>query len=84
MDRYYTSITLAKWLYAKNITCIRTIQMNRKGILTELKEKKGRKENSWTSCKEHGGPVILNSYVVKRKFSGIRNVLIVNTIEPAH
>ena len=25
MDRYYTSIPLAEWLYNKNVTCIRTL-----------------------------------------------------------
>ena len=44
LDRYYTSIPLAKWLYAKNITCIGTIQMNWKGLPTELKEKRGAKK----------------------------------------
>ena len=40
MDRYYTIIPLAKLLDGKNITCIGTIQMNQKGLQTELKEKK--------------------------------------------
>ena len=84
MDRYYTSIPLAKRLYAKNITYIGTNQMNRKGLLTELKEKEGREENSLISCREQGRPVILNSYVVKTKSSGMRNVLLVTTTEPAH
>ena len=29
MDRYYTSIPLAEWLYVRNITCIRTLNSNR-------------------------------------------------------
>ena len=33
--------------------------------------------------RELGGPVILNSYVVKTKPLGMKNVLLVNTTEPA-
>ena len=36
-DRLHTSIPLAKWLLEKRITCIRTMQLNRKGIPDELK-----------------------------------------------
>ena len=41
-DRLYTSIPLAKWLLEKRITCIGTMQLNRKGIPDELKETKNR------------------------------------------
>ena len=46
MDRYYTSIPLAEWLYRKNITCIETINSNGKGLSKNIKETKGREENS--------------------------------------
>ena len=45
-DRLYTSIPLAEWLYDKKITCIGTLQHNRKGISAELKSTKGRDELS--------------------------------------
>ena len=38
----HTSIPLAKWLYNKYISCIGTIQTNRKGLLKEIKEIKGK------------------------------------------
>ena len=41
-DRLYTSVSLAKWLLEKRITFIGTMQMNRKGILDELKKTKDR------------------------------------------
>ena len=44
--RYYTSISLAEWLYEKNITCIGTLTSNPKGLPKEIKETKGREENS--------------------------------------
>ena len=83
MDRYYTSIPIAEWLYEKKITCIATMNSNRKGLPTEMKEIKGREENSWMACKIDGGEIIINSYVVKTK-SGMRNVLLLTTMEPAH
>ena len=84
IDRYYTSIHLAEWLYDKNITCIGTLNSNRKGMPKEIKETKGREENSWISCKSDKGEVTLNSYVVKTKSSGMRNVLLLQTTNPAH
>ena len=83
MDRYYTSIPIAKWLYEKKITYIATINSNRKGLPTEMKEIKKREENSWMACKIDGSEIIINSYVVKTK-SGMRNVLLLTTIEPVH
>ena len=41
-NRLHTSIPLAKWLLEKRITCIRTMQLNRKGIPDELRENKNR------------------------------------------
>ena len=67
MDRYYTSIPITEWLYEKKITCIATINSNRKGLPIEMKEIKGREENSWMACKIDGGEIIINSYVVKTK-----------------
>ena len=84
MDRYYTSIPLAEWLYDKNITCIGALNSNRKGLPKEIKETKGREENSWISCKSDKGEVTLNSYVVKTKSSSMRNVLLLQTTNPAH
>ena len=39
-DRLYQSIPFAKWILEKRITCIGTMQLNRKGIPDELKETK--------------------------------------------
>ena len=78
------SIPLAEWLYDKNITCIGTLNSNRKGMPKEIKETKSREENSWISCKSDKGEVTLNSHVVKINSSGIRNVLLLQTTNPAH
>ena len=58
MDRYYTSIPQAEWLYDKNITYIGTLNSNRKGLPKEIKETKGREENSWISCKSDKSLVV--------------------------
>ena len=84
MEHYYTSILLAEWLYDKNITCIGTLNSNRKGLPKKIKETKDREENSWISCKSDKGEVTLNLYVVKTKSSGMRNVLLLQTTNPAH
>ena len=84
MDRYYTSIPTAQWLFVKKITCIVTIQTNRKRIPAEMKEKKQREPYSLMSCKQEGGPVILNSYVVKTKSKGKKNVLLLQTTNAVH
>ena len=41
-DRLYTSIHLALWLYQKDFTSLGTMQINRKGIHTEIKDVKQR------------------------------------------
>ena len=47
-------------------------------------ETKGREENSWSSCKSDKGEVTLNLYVVKAKSSSMRNVLLLETTNPAY
>ena len=76
IDRYYTSIALSEWLYKKNITCIGTLNSNRKELPNEIKETKGREENSWISCQSNKDKVTLNLYVMKTKSSGMRNALL--------
>ena len=84
MDCYYTSIPLTEWLYNKNINCIGTLNSNRKGLPKEIKETKGREENSWIFYKSDKGEVTLNLYVMKTKSSGMGNVLLLQTTNPAH
>ena len=84
MDHYYTSIPLAEWLYDKNITRIGTVNSNQKGLPKEIKETKGRQENSWIPCKTDKGEVNLSSYTVKTMSSDMRNVLLLQTTNPAH
>lgn len=43
-DRLYTSLSLEMWLYEKSKTSIGTLQINRKGIPTDLKEVRNREQ----------------------------------------
>ena len=64
-DRLNTPISLAKWLLAKRITCIGTMQLNRKGIPDELKGTKNRELLSSEIYWDEISPLSISSYVVK-------------------
>jgi hypothetical protein len=81
-DRLYTSITIALWLYERNITCLGTMQMNRKGVPIEMKNFKHREPLSSQIYWQNDGPLSLSSYVVKTASSGKKNVLMLSTLEP--
>ena len=66
-DRLYTSIPLAKWLLEKRITCIGTMQLNRKGIPDELKETKNHELLSLEIYWDENSPLSILSYVVKTR-----------------
>ena len=82
-DRLYTSISLAKWLPERGITCIGTIQANRKGIPPEIKNVSnsdvGSYEIYWNESEKR---INSNSYVVSTKSSGKRNALMLPTAHP--
>ena len=82
-DRLYTSIPFAKWLLSRNITCIGTLQSNRKGIPIEVKHIKEREEFSykyfWESDQKK---LVLHSYLVRTKSTGLRNVLMLASLPP--
>ena len=64
-DRLYTSFPIELWLHDKNITCLGTMQINRKGIPNELKDFKQREPLSSEVYWKKDGPLTLSSYVVK-------------------
>ncbi|XP_057296254.1 piggyBac transposable element-derived protein 1-like [Hydractinia symbiolongicarpus] len=80
-DRLYTSIPLALWLYERDITCVGTMQINRKGIPIEMKDFKQREPLSSEVYWQKDGPLSLSSYVVKTS-NGKKNVLMLSTLEP--
>ena len=80
-DGLYTSIPLALWLYQKNITSTGTVQINRKGIPTEIKDVKQREPLSSEIYWQKDGPLSLSSYVVKSS-TGKKNVLMLSAPEP--
>ena len=82
-DRLYTSVPLAQWLLSHNITCVGTLQSNRRGIPVEIKDVKDREQFSylcfWESLQNK---LVLHSYVVNTKSTGKRNVLLLSTMQP--
>ena len=81
MDRLYTSLEIADWLSARNITMVGTFQNNRVGIPPELKVVKDKAELSNEIYWEVNGKCNISSYVVKTS-KGIKAVLMLSTMEP--
>ena len=81
-DRLYTSIPLAEWLLAKKITCIGTLQHNRKGIPPGIKEIKDREVlSSEIYWEKEQNIMTMSSYVVTTS-KGKKNVLLLSTHSP--
>ena len=82
-DQLYTCISLAKRLLSNNITCVGTLQANRKGIPMELKSTSGRQPLSYKCFWENKNEkLVLHSYAVKTKSTGLRNVLLLSSMPP--
>ena len=83
MDRLYTSISLANWLLGRKITCVGTLNHNRQGIPTELKNTSEREE-FWVTCHYESvkKDLCLLSYTVKTKSSDKKNVFLLSTMRP--
>ncbi|XP_041481524.1 uncharacterized protein LOC121428771 [Lytechinus variegatus] len=86
MDRFYTSLSLADWLFTEvNATIIGTMMINRKGIPAEVKPTAGRDEFSYeVYWNVENQQMSLHSYmyVVRTKSTGPRNVLVLTTMKP--
>ena len=79
-DNLYTSIPLAIELQKRGLTCIGTVKFNRRGVPKEIRELKGRKENSsiiW--YEKNKNKMTLTSYVVNTKSKGKKNVVVLST-----
>ena len=83
MDRLYTSVSTAKWLLSRNITLVGTLQSNRIGLPDELKNPKERSEFESTIHweKQHGN-IALCTYTTKTKSKGMKNILVMSTMQP--
>ena len=81
MDRLYTNLEIADWLFRKSITTIGTMQHNRVGIPKELKTVENKEELSSEIFWEVGGAKRFVSYTVKTS-KGKKNVIMLTTAEP--
>ena len=80
MDRLYTSISLANWLYERDII-IGTLMTNRIGIPAEIKKTDNRPELCTTVHWEaEDMNLVLCSYAVITKSKGIKSVLLLSTM----
>ena len=79
MDRYFTSVSIAKYLLANKITLVGTMRSGRVGIPNEMKEIKQREDLFTMYAFTEDNKLLLVSYVVKKK-SGKRNVLVLSTM----
>ena len=79
-DRFYTSIEIANWLLEKNVTCVGTI----KGNCRRIGDLKSRVKRGSPSTKVYwdkdSRTLNVISYVVNRKSSGKRKVLVLSTL----
>ena len=81
MDRLYTSYELFKYVLEMNIIAVGTIKNNCKCIPNEIKYINGRDNQSYKCYREkEEGKISLHSYVDKTKSSGIKNVLLLNSM----
>ena len=80
MDRFYTSISLANWLYERDII-IGTLMTNRIGIPAEIKKTGNRPELCTTVHWEaEEKNLVLCPYAVKTKSKGMKSVLLLSTM----
>ena len=79
MDRYFTSVSLAKWASKKNITRVGTMKHDRKGISRELKPIVGREEKYVMKIYIPKEKIILLSNIGKKK-SSKKNVIALPTM----
>ena len=82
-NRLYTSFPFAKWLLEKRITCVRTMQLNRKGIPDELKETKNRELLSSEIYWDENSPLsISRQYTLSKHLKVRKNVISLSTAPP--
>ena len=80
--RLYTTVPLASWLLSKKITCTGTLQNNKPGIPTEVKNPNGREKFSYEVYWEKSkGDLQIHSYHVRNKSGKGKNVNLLSTFD---
>ena len=82
MDRYFTSVQLARWALEKKFTIVGTMKLDRKGIPKDFKDMSSREELSTSfihGSDEGDEDIMLVSYIDK-KASGKKNVVALTTM----
>ena len=79
MDRYFTSVTIARWALEKGFTIVGTMRLDRKGIPNGIKTMIDREEKSTFYVYAENEDIMLVSYVDKKK-SGKKNIVVLTTM----
>ena len=79
MDRYFTSVTIARWALEKGFTIVGTMRLDRKGISNGIKTMINRDEKSTFYAYAQNENIMLVSYVDNKK-SGKRNIVVLTTM----
>ena len=66
MDRYFTSVALAKWASENNFAIVGTMRLERIGLPNEIKTMEGQEEKSTKYLYQKDGDALLVSYVDKK------------------
>ena len=78
MDRYFTSVPLAKWASENNFTVVGTMRLDRIGLANEIKTMEGREEKPTKCLYQIDGDSILLSYVDKKMWE--KNIVVLSTM----
>ena len=79
LDRYFTSVTLARWCLEKKITLVGTMHHDRKGMPAELKPVAHREDKSVVHVHAENDNMILISWIDTKK-SGKKNIILLSTL----
>ena len=80
VDRLYTSLELLHWLLSQRITIVGTMMTNKKEIPVAVKSVSNRQHQSYKAYWNEDDPrITLHSYAVRKKSSGMKNVIIMSS-----
>ena len=79
IDRYFTSVILARWCLKRKITIVGSMRMDRKGIPPEINTFDNSEEQSTMFVKADNEKLMLVLYINKKN-SGKKNIILLTTM----
>lgn len=82
MDRYFTSVPLARWATENKFTIVGTMRLDRKGVPKQFKDMENREEKStlYIHGQDEGDENIMLVSYIDKKSSGMKNVVALTTM----